>query len=134
MIPDWLSLIHPIEMYGVMALAGSCLLYAFIVHLEMRTLSRRGLERHERLENRLALMAEVAERMQSQLEETSRPVAVSASLTGQSLNLNKRGQVLRMQRRGETPETIAAALRIPQNEVTLLLKVHELSREHVSHA
>ena len=39
-----------------------------------------------------------------------------------------------MQRRGETPETIAAALRIPQNEVTLLLKVHDLSREHVSHA
>ena|SRR5689334_478985 len=132
MIPDWLSLTHPIEMYGVLALAGSCLLYAFIVHLEMRTLSRRGLERHERLENRLALMAEAAERMQSQLEETGRPAA--ASHPGQSLNLNKRGQVLRMRRRGETPETIAAALRIPQNEVTLLLKVHELSREHLSPA
>jgi hypothetical protein len=132
MIPDWLSLTHPIEMYGVLALAGSCLLYAFIVHLEMRTVSRRGLERHERLENRLALMAEVAERMQSQLEETARPA--QASQPGQSLNLNKRGQVLRMQRRGETPETIAAALRIPQNEVTLLLKVHELSRDYVSHA
>ena len=132
MIPDWLSLTHPIEMYGVLALAGSCLLYAFIVHLEMRTLSRRGLERHERLENRLALMAEVAERMQSQLEETARPAQTSQP--GQSLNLNKRGQVLRMQRRGETPETIAAALRIPQNEVTLLLKVHELSRDYVSHA
>jgi len=132
MIPDWLSLTHPIEMYGVLALAGSCLLYAFIVHLEMRTLSRRGLERHERLENRLALMAEATERMQSQLEETERPAP--AAQPGQSLNLNKRGQVLRMRRRGETPETIAAALRIPQNEVTLLLKVHELSREHVSHA
>ena len=132
MIPDWLSLTHPIEMYGVLALAGSCLLYAFIVHLEMRTLSRRGLERHERLENRLSLMAEAAERMQTQLEESTRPAP--ASQPGPSLNLNKRGQVLRMQRRGETPETIAAALRIPQNEVTLLLKVHELSREYVSHA
>jgi hypothetical protein len=132
MIPDWLSLTHPIEMYGVLALAGSCLLYAFIVHLEMRTVSRRGLERDERLENRLALMAEAAERMQLQLEETARPTP--AAQPGQSLNLNKRGQVLRMQRRGETPETIAAALRIPQNEVALLLKVHELSREHVSHA
>lgn len=132
MIPDWLSLTHPIEMYGVLSLAGSCLLYAFIVHLEMRTLSRRGLERHERLENRLSLMAEAAERMQTQLEESTRPAP--ASQPGPSLNLNKRGQVLRMQRRGETPETIAAALRIPQNEVTLLLKVHELSREYVSHA
>ena len=132
MIPDWLSLTHPIEMYGVLTLAGSCLLYAFIVHLEMRTLTRRGQERHERLENRLALMAEAAERIQAQLEETARPAPVAQP--GQSLNLNKRGQVLRMRRRGETPETIAAALRIPQNEVTLLLKVHELSREHVSHA
>jgi hypothetical protein len=77
-------------------------------------------------------MAEATERMQSQLEETERPAP--AAQPGQSLNLNKRGQVLRMRRRGETPETIAAALRIPQNEVTLLLKVHELSREHVSHA
>ncbi len=132
MIPDWLSLTHPIEMYGVLALAGSCLLYAFIVHLEVRTFTRRGLERQERLENRLALMAEAAERMQSQLEETARPAP--ASQPGQSLNLNKRGQVLRMRRRGETPETIAAALRIPQNEVALLVKVHELGREHVSHA
>lgn len=132
MIPNWLPLIHPIELYGVLALAGSCLLYAFIVHLEMRTLARRGRERHQRLENRLDQITEAAERWQSQLEEIARPAP--ASQPGQSLNLNKRGQVLRMKRRGETPETIAAALRIPQNEVTLLLKVHELSREHVSQA
>jgi hypothetical protein len=132
MIPNWLPLIHPIELYGVLALVGSCLLYAFILHLKMRTLARRGRERHERLEDRLAQITEAAERLQSQLEETARPAP--ASQPGQSLNLNKRGQVLRMRRRGETPETIAAALRIPQNEVNLLLKVHELSLEHVNHA
>jgi hypothetical protein len=132
MIPTWLPLIHPIELYGVLALVGSCLLYAFILHLKMRTLARRGRERHERLEDRLAQITEAAERLQSQLEETARPAP--ASPPGQSINLNKRGQVLRMRRRGETPETIAAALRIPQNEVNLLLKVHELSLEHVSHA
>ena len=129
---NWLPLIHPIELYGVLALAGSCLLYAFILHLKMRTVARRGRERHESVESRLAQLTETSERLQLQLEEGARPAP--ASQPGQSLNLNKRGQVLRMQRRGETPETIAAALRIPQNEVTLLLKVHELSREHVSHA
>ena len=132
MTPNWLPLIHPIELYGVLALAGSCVLYAFILHLKMRTVARRGRERHDSLESRLAQLTEASERLQAQLEEAVRPVP--ASQPGQSLNLNKRGQVLRMQRRGETPETIAAALRIPQNEVTLLLKVHDLSREHVSHA
>jgi hypothetical protein len=132
MNPDWLPLIHPLELYGVLALAGSCVLYAFILHLKMRTAARRGRERHESLESRLAQLTETSERLQTQLEETARPAP--ASQPGQSLNLNKRGQVLRMRRRGEAPETIAAALRIPQNEVTLLLKVHELSREHVSQA
>jgi hypothetical protein len=98
----------------------------------MRTLARRGRDRQESLESRLAQLTEASERLQLQLEEAPRTAPVSQP--GQSLNLNKRGQVLRMQRRGESPETIAAALRIPQNEVTLLLKVHELSREHVSHA
>jgi len=132
MTPNWLPLIHPIELYGVLALAGSCLLYAFVLHLQMRTLARRGRDRQESLESRLAQLTEASERLQLQLEEAPRTAPVSQP--GQSLNLNKRGHVLRMQRRGESPETIAAALRIPQNEVTLLLKVHELSREHVSHA
>jgi hypothetical protein len=132
MIPNWLALIPPVALFGVLALAASSLLYAFVLNLKMRTLAKRGYERHEQLENRLVQVTEVAERLQSQLEEVARPSPVGQP--GQSLNLNKRGQVLRMRRRGENPETIAAALRIPQNEVDLLLKVHELSLEHVSHA
>ena len=41
-----------------------------------------------------------------------------------SLNLNKRTQVIRMSRRGETAENIAAYLSIPRKEVELLLKIH----------
>lgn len=44
------------------------------------------------------------------------------------MNTSRRMQVLRMYRRGERPEQIAAALGIPQGEVDLLLKVHEISR------
>lgn len=41
-----------------------------------------------------------------------------------SMNLARRSQALRMYRRGERPEQIAAALGIPQGEVDLLLKLH----------
>jgi hypothetical protein len=43
-----------------------------------------------------------------------------------SLNLNKRTQALRMSRRGERVENIAASLSLPRREVELLLKIHGL--------
>ncbi len=42
------------------------------------------------------------------------------------LNLTNRSQALRMSRRGETPEQVAAALGVPLQEVDLLLKVHRI--------
>lgn len=45
------------------------------------------------------------------------------------LNLNTRTQALRMLRRGDRPEQIAAALRVPENEIRLLLKVHQLAAQ-----
>jgi hypothetical protein len=42
------------------------------------------------------------------------------------LNPANRTQALRMHRRGESPEQIAAALRIPLGEVDLLLKAHRI--------
>ena len=46
--------------------------------------------------------------------------------TRSGFNLSKRSQAIRMHRRGETPSRIAAALELPQGEVDLLLKVHEI--------
>jgi hypothetical protein len=126
---DWLPLIHPIELYGVLALTGACLMYAFFLHLKMRAIVRRSRQDRQNFERRLAEVAEAAQRLRTEREEGVRPTAMPA--VGQPLNLNKRGQVLRMRRRGENAETIAAALSIPQNEVDLLLKVHQLSLEQV---
>lgn len=42
------------------------------------------------------------------------------------LNLNTRSQALRMYRRGEVSENIAAALGLPRREVDLLLKVQKI--------
>ena len=42
------------------------------------------------------------------------------------LNLSKRSQALRMHRRGDPSDQIAAALDIPLQEVDLLMKVHKI--------
>lgn len=42
------------------------------------------------------------------------------------INLSRRSQALRLHRRGEPPNEIAAALGIPVQEVHLLIKVHEI--------
>jgi hypothetical protein len=42
------------------------------------------------------------------------------------LNLQKRSQVLRMNRKGDPPDRIASALKLPLQEVDLLIKVHRI--------
>jgi hypothetical protein len=42
------------------------------------------------------------------------------------LNLSKRSQVLRMHRKGDPLDRIAAALEVPLHEVDLLIKVHHI--------
>jgi len=127
MIGDWQMTIHPLELCGVLALAGSCLLYVFVLHLKLRTLARNSRHQRENLEGRVAQVAEAAERLRLQVAELERPAGIPA----QPLNLTKRGQILRMRRRGERTETIAGALAIPRNEVELMIKVHDLALEQV---
>ena len=66
-----------------------------------------------------ALSEEVRELRQS-------PAALPEGAPKPGLNLNKRSQALRMHRRGEPPEQIAAALAVSRQEVDLLLKVHQI--------
>jgi hypothetical protein len=47
------------------------------------------------------------------------------------LNLSARSQALRLHRRGESPDFIAAALQIPRSEVVLLVKVHQILIENL---
>jgi hypothetical protein len=126
---DWLPLIHPLELFAVLAITGTCLLYAFLLHMNMHTLARQGRKQREHFEARLAEVLEATEQLRREREQA--PQSPPAPAASQALNLNKRGQVLRMRRSGENPETIAAALSIPRNEVDLLLKVHQMSLAQV---
>ena len=56
---------------------------------------------------------------------------VSPARLRPGMNLSRRSQVLRLYRRGETPEQIASALAAPAGEVRLLLKVHRILTEQV---
>jgi hypothetical protein len=66
-----------------------------------------------------ALSARIKE-LESRPPET--PLNPSAPRAG--INLSKRSQALRLHRRGESAERIAAELQVPRQEVDLLLKVH----------
>lgn len=101
------------------------MLYFLYVQHEMRAM-RQGLK-----QNRLAHESAVAE-FSGKLAELSTRLAEAEERTGvlvppvppkSGLNLNKRSQALRMSRRGEQADKIAAALSLPRREVELLLKV-----------
>ncbi len=53
-----------------------------------------------------------------------RPSLATAQTPGQSMNLSRRNQVLRLHFRGDSPSRIASVLQISKGEVDLLLKVH----------
>ncbi|HUB82914.1 MAG TPA: hypothetical protein VMB03_29145 [Bryobacteraceae bacterium] len=59
------------------------------------------------------------------------PSGVAPPVPRAGLNLCKRSQALRMHRKGDPPERIAAALEIPQQEVDLLIKVHRIVLGHL---
>jgi hypothetical protein len=68
-----------------------------------------------------AIAAQVEE-----IRQESAPVAAPSPPWKPGCNLCKRLQALRMRRRGDPPEQIAAALDVPYQEIELLLKVHRI--------
>lgn len=62
-----------------------------------------------------------------EVEERS-SLLVQPPPTRSGMNLSKRTQAVRMMRRGNKPEQIAAALSIPQNEAILLLRVYNATQ------
>jgi hypothetical protein len=79
-------------------------------------------------------LAEELRTLQSRVSDLEGEVAAAAAAKGslqppRGINITKRTQALRMVRRGETPERIAAALAMSRREVQLLMKVQKLIAE-----
>jgi hypothetical protein len=76
-----------------------------------------------------ATLNELRERISSlgaELEQTRVAAASGYTVARPGMNLSKRSQVLRLHRRGESPEQIATSIAVPRQEVELLLKVHRI--------
>ena len=121
-------------MNPVLTLQVFALLIAYIVIVALFLKNRRDMKalREDSVESartttagvtNLSMQMEGIRASVRQMEEN--PVA--ALPTG-GINLNKRAQVLRMYRRGETIPSIAAALHTPTHEVQLVLKLHHMLR------
>ena len=87
--------------------------------------TRKALDASEESRKALAVKVEELQGAVNQLAEE--PVAPLPGPVRNSINLTKRAQVLRMRRRGESVESITAALCVPRNEIELLLKLNEMA-------
>ncbi|HUP04076.1 MAG TPA: hypothetical protein VMU19_08805 [Bryobacteraceae bacterium] len=117
-------ILSPITQYGFMALALAACLALFLSMKKEIAMASSG--SRDSAATVAALAAEVASIRQEMTTVEPR------SYAGQKLNLTRRAQALRMERRGEAPATIAATLRVPRNEVDLLLKIQKLSERRTS--
>lgn len=88
--------------------------------------TRKALETSEESRKALAVKVEELEGAVNRLAEEP-VVAPTPGPVRNSINLTKRAQVLRMRRRGESVESITAALCVPRNEIELLLKLNEMA-------
>lgn len=122
---DWIT--HPLTFYLLLASGLLLSLYLFIsVKKENSALRRQLTDERKQITDAMEQFRTSLSRLESALEESAEPPRVPAlppPASSTSMNINKRGQALRMHRRGETPEQIAAALQMPRSEVELLLKV-----------
>ncbi len=121
--------IHVLVQYLLLLTGLGLLTYLFLV---LSRELRRAQQRQEKLSSAVeawlarceARLTEAETRI-TEFQDWAGTQHVGPALWQQSaINLNSRTQILRMHRRGERPEQIAAALSLPLNEVQLLLKIH----------
>jgi hypothetical protein len=119
---DWI--VNPIVQYGALtAVLIACLTLFVSLKFDV-AVARRDAEKtctamSQQLRDMEAAMGRLREKLAEPREQPSIQISVG-------LNINRRVQALRMRNRGESVETIAAALRTHRNEIELLLKLHRM--------
>ncbi len=124
MLGRYLIPLAPFLLIGINSVL--CLFFFLCLEHEMRILKLRS-DRRQNAQQSASneLKAQLAELTARVLETEERTGVLVPPVPPKSgLNLNKRSQVIRMSRRGEQAEKIAASLNLPQREVELLLKIY----------
>jgi hypothetical protein len=125
---EWI--LHPVAPLAFLAFSLlACCAWFLSLKKELRSLELSVLNEGKKLEETKAVFQATLDSMQSKLDEINRKEILAEEKAMMlrprpGINLNKRGQALRMHRRGENTETIASALSLPQGEVELLVKVY----------
>jgi hypothetical protein len=124
MLGRYLIPLAPFLLIGINS--ALCLFFFLCLAHEMRIMKLCWNRRHAAQESATGqLKREVAELGSRLLDAEERTgVLVPPPPPKSGLNLNKRNQAIRMSRRGEQAEKIAASLSLPRREVELLLKVY----------
>jgi hypothetical protein len=116
--------------FGLVAFCLAGLVWLFIlfkVEIRREALRSKGIARL--MADRCAALQSSISRCQRDLDDLRASVtqAGQAATARPSLNRTHRTQVLRLSRRGDRPDQIAAALGVPRSEVELMLKIHRAS-------
>ena len=115
---DWI--LSPLALYTVVALAlVGCASLFIVTKVELSQLRRAADQSRMNLAKKI-------EEVESAMADIPAAAPAPMLMVRPSINLTKRAQALRMRRRGESLESITAALSVPRNEIELLLKVHEM--------
>jgi hypothetical protein len=129
---DWI--LHPLVQYVLLGTGlFLCLYLFFTLKLEIRAVETRLKAQTTVLTDAISAIRSSVDEIRAEIrevqEQTGMLVAPTPAKSG--LNLNKRGQVLQMYRRGQSPEQIAATLGLPLTEIDLLIKVHQIVLDQV---
>jgi DNA-binding NarL/FixJ family response regulator len=128
---SWIPQINPIIVYStlgvvfLLALGFGVYLYLFL-KVELGLLKKRGMTRAE-FDARLAELVAEMEALRSRLAAAESRAQQQEWTPPQAVNLNRRGQILRLYEKGRSIADIASDLQISQGEVELLVKVHDWS-------
>jgi hypothetical protein len=119
-------MLNPILWLGIFAVTLLiCLLLFLSLKREMETLRDAVRRDADAAAGEAGELRRAVEALEKKLiEQEAAAWAAPGPMAGDSMNIDKRIQALRLYKRGETPEGIAAALKLPRHEVDLLLKIH----------
>jgi hypothetical protein len=113
----------------LLLVAPWCLSFFRSLKAEVRRLGERSSAADE-VAGKLRQLAGELEQLRCRLNEWEggRNTASAWLPEAAAVNLNRRGQILRLHRRGKSVSEIASALHVSQGEIELLVKVHDISQ------
>jgi nitrogen fixation-related uncharacterized protein len=124
---NWL--IHPALIYISVAIGVIASVALFwTLKLDLARQAKRQLLRERLLEGNLRMLETNIESLQKEMQSNGvlPQMLPDWQFPSATLNFTTRSQALRLLRRGESPEHVAAALNLPRQEVELLVKVHNI--------